>query len=413
MSQRRAVITGMGAICALGNDLKETWEGVLQSRSGIGPITHFDTTGFTARICGHCSDFDSSKWFSARDARRLDRFSQFAVVASDMVLEDAGLDLEQMDRAQIGCILGSGIGGLTEVESQYRTLVERGADRVSPFLVPKMMANAAAGQISIRHKLRGPNSAVVTACASAAHSIGDALNVIRKGLADVMITGGSEAATTPLGMAGFCSLKALSTRNDDPEGASRPFDNDRDGFVMAEGAGVLVVEELEHAKARGARIYAELVGFGMTGDGSHITAPDPEGKGPAKCMTDAVRDAGVNPEQIDYVNAHGTSTQLNDKTETLAIKMAFGDHARSLAISSTKSQIGHTLGASGGLELVATCMGIHNQIAPATINYTTPDPECDLDYVPNEPREMEIKCAMSNSFGFGGHNASLVVRRFS
>jgi len=403
----------MGAICALGNDLKETWEGVLQSRSGIGPITHFDTTGFTARICGHCSDFDSSKWFSARDARRLDRFSQFAVVASDMVLEDAGLDLEQMDRAQIGCILGSGIGGLTEVESQYRTLVERGADRVSPFLVPKMMANAAAGQISIRHKLRGPNSAVVTACASAAHSIGDALNVIRKGLADVMITGGSEAATTPLGMAGFCSLKALSTRNDDPEGASRPFDNDRDGFVMAEGAGVLVVEELEHAKARGARIYAELVGFGMTGDGSHITAPDPEGKGPAKCMTDAVRDAGVNPEQIDYVNAHGTSTQLNDKTETLAIKMAFGDHARSLAISSTKSQIGHTLGASGGLELVATCMGIHNQIAPATINYTTPDPECDLDYVPNEPREMEIKCAMSNSFGFGGHNASLVVRRFS
>jgi len=403
----------MSAICALGNDLKETWEGVLQSRSGIGPITHFDTTGFTARICGHCRDFEASKWFSGRDARRLDRFSQFAVVGSDMVLEDAGLDLEQMDRSQIGCILGSGIGGLAEVESQYRTLIERGADRVSPFLVPKMMANAAAGQISIRHKLLGPNSAVVTACASAAHSIGDALNVIRRGLAVVMITGGSEAATTPLGMAGFCSLKALSTRNDDPQGASRPFDKDRDGFVMAEGAGLLVLEELEHAKARGARIYAELIGFGMTGDGSHITAPDPEGTGPAKCMADAVKDAELNLEQIDYLNAHGTSTQLNDKTETLAIKKAFGDHARSLAISSTKSQIGHTLGASGGLELVVTCMGIINQVAPPTINYTTPDPACDLDYVPNEPREMKIDYAISNSFGFGGHNASLVVKRFS
>jgi 3-oxoacyl-[acyl-carrier-protein] synthase II len=351
--------------------------------------------------------------FTAREARRLDRFSQLAIAASDMALKDAGLEPERLDLFRTGCILGSGIGGLTEIEAQSRTLVEQGPDRVSPFLIPKMMANAAAGQISIRYGLKGPNSAVVTACASAAHSIGDALNAVRKGIADIMVTGGSEAAATPLGLAGFCSLKALSTRNDDPPGACRPFDLDRDGFVIAEGAGLLILEELEHAKARGARIYAELVGFGMTGDGSHITAPDPEGIGPANCMTSALEDAGINPADVDYVNAHGTSTQLNDKTETLAIKRAFGEHAKSLAISSTKSQVGHTLGASGGIELIVTSMGVYHRVAPPTINYTTPDPECDLDYVPNKPREMDIEYAMSNSFGFGGHNATLIVRRFS
>ena len=413
MSDRRIAITGLGAVSCLGSDLRTTWEGVLQSRSGIRPLTLFDASAFRSRIGGECVDFDPGKWMTGKEARRMDRFSQFAVAAAEMAFEDSGLSLDEEDPTRIGCILGSGIGGLAEIEAQFTELTTKGPDRVSPFLVPKMMANAAPGQVSIRHGLKGPNAAVVTACASAGHAIGEAMNIIRGGTADIVVTGGSEAAVTPLGVSGFCSLKALSKRNDDPATASRPFDGERDGFVIAEGGAILIIEELERARKRGATIYAELVGFGMSGDGSHITQPDPSGEGPAKSMVDALTDAGLNPDEVTYVNAHGTSTQLNDKTETLAIKKVFGDHARSLAVSSTKSQLGHTLGASGALELVVTSLGIQNRVAPPTINYSTPDPDCDLDYIPNEPREMDIEVAMSNSFGFGGHNATLIARRLA
>lgn len=413
MSDRRIVITGLGTVCCLGNDIKSVWDAILQCRSGIGPITLFDPAAFDVRFAGECRDFQPEKWLNKREARRLDRFAQMAVAASDMAIADSALDLAREERSRFGCILGSGIGGLAEIETQHKELLERGPGRVSPFLIPKLMINAAPGQVSIRHGLRGPNAAVVTACASATHAIGDAMSAIRQNLADILITGGSEAALTPLGIAGFCSLKALSTRNDSPTQASRPFDRDRDGFVMAEGAGCLIIEELEHARARGARIYAELVGFGMSGDGCHITAPDPEGAGPARSMEGALADSHLPPESVDYINAHGTSTLLNDAIETKAIHRVFGQHARRLTISSTKSQIGHLLGASGGVELIITALALYHQVAPPTINYQTPDPECDLDYVPNAPREMKMEFAMSNSFGFGGHNATLIAKRFS
>lgn len=412
MSERRVVITGLGAVCCLGQDLKTVWDGVLQGRSGIGPITLFDTTDYDVHFAGECTDFDPEQWVNKRGMRRLDRFTLFAIAAGDMAIQDSGIDMAAVDRSRFGCIIGSGVGGLGEIEAQHAVIMEKGPSRVSPFLVPKMMINAAPGQVSIRHGLRGPNIAVATACASAAHAMGDALNVVRRGLSDIMVTGGAEAAITTLGLSGFSNMKALSKKNEDPQRASRPFDRDRDGFVLGEGAGILVIEELEHAKARGARIYAELAGFGMSGDGSHITAPDPEGAGMASAMSTAIEDAGLIPDDIDYVNAHGTSTPLNDAVETKAIKHVFGDQARNLAVSSTKSQIGHLLGASGGVEAVVVSLGIHNQVAPPTINYETPDPELDLDYVPNEPREMKINAVISNSFGFGGHNGTVVFKRF-
>ncbi|MBI2193984.1 MAG: beta-ketoacyl-ACP synthase II [Planctomycetes bacterium] len=413
MSDRRIVITGLGAICCLGNDVPTIWDAILHCRSGIGPITLFDVAPFDVRFGGQCWNFDPEKWLSKRESRRLDRFAQMAVAASDMAIADSGLDMLRVDRSRFGCILGSGIGGLAEIENQHKELMTRGPGRVSPFLIPKLMVNAAPGQVSIRHGLRGPNQAVVTACASASHAIGDAMMAIRRDLADVLVTGGSEAALTPLGIAGFCSLKALSTRNEHPTQASRPFDRDRDGFVMAEGAGCAIIEELQHALARRARIYAELIGFGMSGDGCHITAPDPDGAGPARAMMEALRDARIGPDAVQYINAHGTSTPLNDSIETRAIHRVFGPHAPRLAVSSTKSQMGHLLGASGGVELVVIALAIHQQIAPPTINYETPDPECDLNYVPNAPQPMPIEIAMSNSFGFGGHNATLIARRFA
>jgi len=412
MSERRVVITGLGAVCCLGQDLKTVWDGVLQGRSGIGPITLFDTTDYDVHFAGECTDFDPEQWVNKRGVRRLDRFTLFAIAAGDMAIQDSGIDMAAVDRSRFGCIIGSGVGGLGEIEAQHAVVMEKGPSRVSPFLVPKMMINAAPGQVSIRHGLRGPNLAVATACASAAHAMGDALNVVRRGLSDIMVTGGAEAAITTLGLSGFSNMKALSKKNEDPQRASRPFDRDRNGFVLGEGAGILVIEELEHAKARGARIYAELAGFGMSGDGSHITAPDPEGAGMASAMSTAIEDAGLFPDDIDYVNAHGTSTPLNDAVETKAIKHVFGDQARNLAVSSTKSQIGHLLGASGGVEAVVVSLGILNQVAPPTINYETPDPELDLDYVPNEPREMKINAVISNSFGFGGHNGTVVFKRF-
>ena len=412
MSERRVVITGLGAVCCLGQDLKTVWDGVLQGRSGIGPITLFDTTDYDVHFAGECTDFDPEQWVNKRGVRRLDRFTLFAIAAGDMAIQDSGIDMAAVDRSRFGCIIGSGVGGLGEIEAQHAVVMEKGPSRGSPFLVPKMMINAAPGQVSIRHGLRGPNLAVATACASAAHAMGDALNVVRRGLSDIMVTGGAEAAITTLGLSGFSNMKALSKKNEDPQRASRPFDRDRDGFVLGEGAGILVIEELEHAKARGARIYAELAGFGMSGDGSHITAPDPEGAGMASAMSTAIEDAGLIPDDIDYVNAHGTSTPLNDAVETKAIKHVFGDQARNLAVSSTKSQIGHLLGASGGVEAVVVSLGILNQVAPPTINYETPDPELDLDYVPNEPREMKINAVISNSFGFGGHNGTVVFKRF-
>ncbi|MDA0839215.1 MAG: beta-ketoacyl-ACP synthase II [Planctomycetota bacterium] len=411
MNDRRAVITGLGIVSSLGTNLAKTWEGITSGRSGIGPITAWDATEYSVRFGGECRDFVTSDWVSHREERRVDRFTQLAIAASDMALDDSGMDLDKTDRSRVGCILGSGIGGLAEIELQHAELRDKGPRHVSPMLVPKMMVNAASGQVSIRHALMGPNWAVVTACASAAHAIGDALNVIRRNQAEVIVTGGCEAAMTPLSYAGFCNLKALSTRNDDPATASRPFDRDRDGFVMGEGAGIIILEEMEHAKARGARIYAELVGYGMSADGCHITMPDPSGTGPSNSMKFALQDAGMNPTEVDYVNAHGTSTPLNDKGETQAIRNIFGAHAEKLAVSSNKSQFGHTLGASGGLEIVVTAYGMMSNVIPPTINYTTPDPECDLDYVPNEAREQSFDVALSNSFGFGGHNGTLIIKK--
>jgi 3-oxoacyl-[acyl-carrier-protein] synthase II len=408
---RRVVITGLGIVSCLGPNLKTTWEGITSGRSGIGPITAWDPSAFSVRIGGECRDFDPGVWIDHREVRRLDRFCQFAIAGAEMALADSGLELEREDRSRIGCILGSGSGGLGSIEAQKAVLTERGPRRVSPLLVPMMMGNAAPGQISIRHNLRGPNWGIVTACASAAHAIGDAMHTIRGGRAEVMVSGGAEAAMTSLSFAAFSQIKALSTRNDDPQGASRPFDRDRDGFVMSEGAGIVILEELEHARARRATIYAELVGFGMSADGCHITMPDPDGVGPCTSMKLALEDAGLHPSKVDYINAHGTSTPLNDKGETKAIRKVFGDHADKLAVSSSKSQVGHSLGASGGMEIVLCALGMKESVIPPTINYTTPDPDCDLDYVPNDARAQPFDVALSNSFGFGGHNATLIIRK--
>jgi len=409
MSKRRVVITGLGCVTPIGRGREAFWRAACEGRSGVSEVTRFDTTGFEVRIAGWIPDFDPAPVVAPREARRIDRYAQFALVAADEAVRDAGLDLEREDADRLGCIMGSGIGGLEEIENQKTVLLERGPGRVSPFLIPKMMANSAAGLIGIRFGLRGPNHTVLTACASATHAIGNAYLNIAHGTADVMVTGGAEATITPLGLAGFIACRALSKRNDDPQRASRPFDRERDGFVMSEGAGMLVFEELEHARARGARVYAEVLGFGASCDAHHITAPDPEGSGAARSMNAALRDAGLAPADVAYVNAHGTSTPLNDAMETRAIKRTFGDHAYKLAINSTKSMVGHLLGASGGVELVQTALSVTHDVVPPTINYENPDPDCDLDYVPNTARELPVAVAMCNSFGFGGHNASIVI----
>jgi len=412
MSRRRTVITGMGVVCPLGIGVDAFWDRLLAGESGIRPITRFDGTKYDVQFGGECIEFDPEKWIDRREAKRLDRFAQFAMAAGMQAASEARLDDPAIDRDRVGVILGSGIGGLQELEEQQRRLMEKGPDRVSAFTIPKLMVNAASGSLSIQFTARGPSTAVATACASAANAMGDALRAIQYDYADVVITGGSEAALTPLGLSAFAAMKALSTRNDVPAKASRPFDRDRDGFVMGEGAGIVVFEELDHARRRGAKIMAEVLGFGASGDAYHITQPDEKGRGAAAAMTRALADAKLRPDVVNYINAHGTSTPLGDIAETVAVKQVFGAHAGKLAISSTKSSIGHLLGASGGVEMIATVKALLQAVAPPTINLENPDPQCDLDYVPNRPRDMKIRVAMSNSFGFGGHNASLLVGRF-
>ncbi len=409
MSRRRAVITGLGTVNPLAHDVPGYWKALLAGRSGIGPITLLDTSAFKVHFGGEVKDFHPEKLLNSKEVRRMDRFAQFGLVAAVEAVRDSGLDFAKEDPFRCGVIIGSGIGGLTELEEQHAIYIAKGPSRIGPFVVPKMIANAASGHVSIHFGLMGPNTAVATACASAAHAVGDALRAIQHDQADVMITGGAEAAITHMGLGGFTSARALSMRNDDPQGASRPFDKDRDGFVLSEGAGIVVIEELEHARKRGAPVYAEVLGVGSTADAYHITAPHPEGAGAARAMENALRDARVAAPEIDYVNAHGTSTELGDAAETSALKRVFGDHARKLAISSTKSMVGHLLGASGGVELIATALSIRHRVVHPTINYRTPDPTCDLDYVPNQPREMRVRTAISNSFGFGGHNCTLVI----
>jgi len=410
--KKRVVITGLGAITPVGNTVNEFWQALLTGKSGIGPITRFDAADYDAKIAGEVKGFDPTTVIDKKEARRMDRFTQFAIAAAKMALDDSGMDLEQEDRSRIGSYVGSGIGGMDTLHDQYKNLFEKGPNRVSPFFIPMMIANMAAGQVSIAFGLQGPSSCVVTACATGTNCIGDAMKVIQRGDADVMVAGGTEAAISPAGMAGFCSMKALSTRNDEPEKASRPFDNDRDGFVMGEGSGIVVLESLEHALARGARIYAELAGYGTNADAYHVTAPAPEGIQAARCMELAIKDAGLQTADIDYINAHGTSTPLNDKNETLGIKVLFGDYAKNLGVSSIKSMTGHLLGAAGGVECVATVLSVLNDMMPPTINYETPEPGMDLDYVPNQARAKVIRAAISNSFGFGGHNATLLVKKF-
>ncbi|MFW6061974.1 MAG: beta-ketoacyl-ACP synthase II [Planctomycetota bacterium] len=415
MSKRRVVVTGLGTVNPLAHDVPAYWDALMQGKSGIARIQRFDVSGFTSQIGGEVKDWNGieSDLVDPREGKRMDRFSQFAVQSAIEAVADSGLDFTRERLARCGSIVGSGIGGLEELETQHMRMIEKGPKRVSPFTVPKLMANAAAGNISILWHLRGPNMAVATACASAANAIGEALRSIQRDDADIVIAGGSEAALTKIGLASFCALKGLSTRNDAPEQASRPWDVDRDGFLLAEGAGVVVLEELEHARERGARIYGELIGYGASADGHHITAPEPEGKGAALAMQAALTDGKIDAEDVDYINAHGTSTELGDVAETRAIKKVFGDHARNgLMVSSTKSATGHLLGASGGVELIACLKAIEQGILPPTLNLESPDEECDLDYVPQTPREMKINVALSNSFGFGGHNGCLLVRRF-
>jgi 3-oxoacyl-[acyl-carrier-protein] synthase II len=409
MSRRRVVITGLGTVNPLAHDVPAYWKALLAGRSGVGPITLLDSSAFKVHFAGEVKDFRPEAVINSKEVRRMDRFAQFGMFAALEAVRDGGLDFAKEDPYRCGVIIGSGIGGLTELEEQHSIYISKGPSRVGPFVVPKMIANAASGHVSIHFGLMGPNTAVATACASAAHAVGDALRAIQHDQADVMISGGAEAAITHMGLGGFTSARALSLHNDDPQGASRPFDKDRDGFVLGEGAGIVVLEELDHARKRGAHIYAELLGVGSTADAYHITAPHPEGKGASRAMENALRDARVVPQDIDYVNAHGTSTELGDAAETTALKRVFGDHARKLAVSSTKSMLGHLLGASGGVELIACCLSIKQRVVHPTINYHTPDPACDLDYVPNHPREMRVRNAISNSFGFGGHNCTLVI----
>jgi 3-oxoacyl-[acyl-carrier-protein] synthase II len=408
---RRVVVTGAGVVTALGYELADFWERLCAGKSGVGPLKRFQTTDFKVTFGGEIRDFVPEEHLDLvdKEIRRLDRFVQFAMVASHRAVQSSGIDFNQGDPYRHGTLIGSGIGGLHEIEEQHAKLYERGPSRVSPFMIPKLIVNAASGNVSIRWQLRGPSSAVATACATATNAIGDAFRLIQHDSADVMLAGGSEAAITPMCLSGFARMNALSTRNNEPEKASRPFDIERDGFVLSEGAGIVILEEYEHAKARGAKILAEIFGYGMTADATHMTAPDPEGKSVARAMIAAIRDARLNPDDIDYINAHATSTQLGDKAETIAIKSVFGPQAQKVAISSTKSQLGHLLGASGGVETIVCILALEHQVAPPTINLDHPDPECDLNYVPHEARSMKINRILKNSFGFGGHNACLVL----
>ncbi|MHC4924465.1 MAG: beta-ketoacyl-ACP synthase II [Planctomycetota bacterium] len=411
MTRRRVAITGLGAITALGLDAPTTFAACLEGKSGMGPITHFDASEFGTHFAAEVKGFDPTTFLEKREARKLDPFTLFGMAASHEAIQDSGLDLDSIDRTRIGCIIGVGIGGLTDIEATHDLIRKRGPGRINPFFIPRIMMNAAAGQTSIKYGLQGPNYATASACASSTHALGLALQAIRLGEADMMVAGGSEATITELGVGGFNALKALSTRNDSPETASRPFDRDRDGFVMGEGGGAMMLEEMESAKARGARIYGELKGFGMTADAHHITAPAPGGSGATRGMELALASAQVDPTDVQYVNAHGTSTPINDPLETAAIKACFGSHAETLAISSSKSMVGHLLGASGAVEAVLSALSIHKGVVHPTANLENPDPECDLDYVPGSAREMEVRNVVSNSLGFGGHNASLVLGR--
>jgi len=407
--KRRVVVTGLGAVPSLGCKVEELWTRVCNGESGVGLIERLNVENYRVRIGGEIRNWSVEGYIEAKDVKRFDRFVQFAHVAGVDAVRDSGLDFSKEDAWRCGVILGSGIGGLETIEVQHQRLIDKGPDKISPFTIPKLIGNAASAQLSIEYGLKGPNQVVVTACASATNAIGDAYKLIRDGELDVIVTGGSEAALTHIGLSAFASMRALSERNDDPKRASRPFDRDRDGFVLSEGAGLLVLEELEHAKARGARIYGEMLGYGVSCDGSHITAPDKDGVGAAYAIRRALQDARLNPSDVGYINAHGTSTPLNDAAETTAIKKVFQEDARRVSISSTKSQLGHLLGASGGVELIFCLLALRDGVIPPTINYETPDPECDLDYTPNQAREVKFSVAMSNSFGFGGHNGSLVV----
>lgn len=410
--KRRAVITGVGVVTPFGRGVDLLWERLLGGKSAVGPITLFDVSGYRVQFGGQVPWTPETENIAPpKELRRLDRFTQFAIASSTDAVSDSGIDFSREEPFRCGVLIGSGIGGLSEFEAQHERLLTKGIDKVSPFTIPKLMVNSASGHVSSQYGIKGPNFAVATACASAANSIGEALRAIQYGDADVMVTGGSEAALTPMGLAGFQNMRALSFRSEAPARASRPFDAERDGFVLAEGAGVVVLEELEHARARGARIYAELLGYGASGDAGHITQPDEEGRGAARAMELALADARISPDVVDYINAHGTSTPLGDKAETVAMKRVFGEHARRLMVSSTKSSIGHTLGASGGIELVVCALTVSRGVVTPTINLDHPDPDCDLDYVPNQPRNAVVSRAMSNSFGFGGHNASLVIGR--
>lgn len=411
--KRRVAITGVGAVTPIGIGKESFWSALLKGENGVGEITRFDASGFPVRIAAEVKDFDPSKFLSNKEIRRMDRFTQLATVAALEAVADSGLKLDREDCARIGVLVGSGIGGVETWEAEHTKLLEAGPDRISPVFIPMMIADMASGRISMKLGAKGPNYATVSACASGAHAIGDAYRIIERGDSDVMIAGGTEAPVTPLSLAGFSSMRALSRRNEEPQKASRPFDKERDGFVVGEGAGIIILEELERAKRRDAPIYAEMVGYGLTSDAYHITAPDPKGEGAARSMEMAMDGSGLNPAQVDYINAHGTSTPLNDKLETEAIKRVFGEHATKVPISSTKSMVGHLLGAAGAVELIATLLTIRDSMIHPTTNYEYPDPECDLDYVPNEPREVEVKAAISNSFGFGGHNVTLTVRKLA
>lgn len=410
--KRRVVVTGMGAITPIGLDVDSYWSNLKKGVSGLGYITKFDISEYDAKIAGEVKDFNSEMYLEKKEARRMDYFCQYAVAAANQAVEDSGIDFKSIDTTRAGVIIGSGVGGMVTVQNEYLKLLEKGPKRVSPFFVPTMILNMASGHVSIRHGLKGPNTAVVTACATSTNAIGDAFNMIKRNDADIMIAGGTEAAICELSIAGFASMKALSTHNEDPRAASRPFDFERDGFVMGEGAGILILEELEHALKRGAKIYAEIIGYGMSADAYHITAPAPDGEGAVRAMENALADAGITYDQIDYINAHGTSTPMNDRLETLAVKTVFKDRAYNIPISSTKSMTGHLLGAAGAVEAIAVIKTIKDSFIHPTINYKTPDPDCDLDYVPNKGREQKVEKAISNSFGFGGHNASIIISSY-
>jgi len=412
MQENRVVVTGLGVISPVGNDIAAFWTALKEGKSGVGMLTTFDPTAFDSRIAAEVKDFDHSAYgITKKDTHRMEKFVQYAIAGTKQALGDSGLDLEKENKERIGVVIGSGIGSLRIIEEEHGVYMKHGPKRITPFLIPMLIVNEASGQVAMIHGFKGPNSCVTTACASGTHALGDALRIIQRGDADVMIAGGTESCITHLGVGGFCALKALSTRNNDPQKASRPFDAQRDGFVMAEGCGIVVLESLEHARKRNARIYAEFTGFGMSCDAYHITAPDPEGYGASLAMKWALKDAKINPEDVNYINAHGTSTKLNDKVETLAIKKAFGPQAKKVMVSSTKSMTGHLLGAAGGVEFIVCCLAIKDDVIPPTTNYEHPDPDCDLDYVPNASRKAQADICISNSLGFGGHNATVVVRK--